>query len=168
MLVSLVRPTARTAPPARCSSLSHSFGCPGSGSMSSPGGGRNPGPVSWECRNTACARKGKRKYNLGNMRRGRQRVVHHSSCFAHAPAPGRRVRAFYTFDTSSSVSCIRLPCLPGPGPGCPAFSIRSRDCTTPPGTANQDVSVILVAARTWPMRGKREDWVWMWVTCRVR
>jgi hypothetical protein len=28
-----------------------------------PGGGRNPGPASWECRNTACARKG-RRYDL--------------------------------------------------------------------------------------------------------
>ena len=54
-----VRPTAPArAPPARCSSPSHSFGCPGSGSISRRRRrGRNPGPVSWECRNTACARK---------------------------------------------------------------------------------------------------------------
>lgn len=54
-----VRPTAPArAPPARCSSPSHSFGCPGSGSISRRRRrGRNPGPVSWECRNTACAKK---------------------------------------------------------------------------------------------------------------
>ena len=60
-------------------------------------------------------------------------------------------------------------CLPGPG--CPAFSIRSRDCTTPPGTANQDVSIILLCRADLAFLsegGGLDEWVWMLrVTCRV-
>ena len=89
---------------------------------------------------------------------------------AHATAPGRRVRAFLSFFLLNPFRFMySSACLPGPG--CPAFSIRSRDCTTPPGTANQDVSIILLCRADLAFLregGGLDEWVWMLrVTCRV-
>ena len=67
------------------------------------------------------------------------------------------------------VSCSY--CMPVWSPGLPCLSIRSRDCTTPPGTANQDVSIILLCRADLAFLsegGGLDEWVWMLrVTCRV-
>jgi hypothetical protein len=107
----------------RCSSLP--FGTPGSGSRTARRD--NPGPVSWECRNTACARKNRgREHEIGE-KGGAERSMRAPQplLFAHAPAPGRRVRAFFSLLLLSSSNVF--VCLPDPG--LPCLSIRSRDCT---------------------------------------
>ena len=66
-----------------------------------PGRGQQGGTTQIQCHGSVATQhaREKKKQKGGNMkikgRSGAGACVHHSCCFAHAPAPGRRVRAFF-------------------------------------------------------------------------
>jgi len=142
------QPSARMPVCRRCSlslslPLPLPFGGPGSGSRTARRD--NPDPVSWECRNTACARK---EIKGGNMRaKGGAEREHVCTTAAFLLMHLRLVVGSGPFCPFPSCCFCRLMyCMPAWSLACPAFPFDLEIARTPPGTANQDVSILLCRA----------------------